>query len=196
MYYKFTKTDIDYLIENNFMVICDTREQQNQHILDYFDRKKIPYKKQKIDEGDYTAVITKCPEKGIYRDIYFKIAVERKNSVDEIASNLAEKTDTRDDIRLTRELRRAKEKGIKMFLIIEDEKGLKKIKTGDYRSRYNPVAFTGQFKSLQDQFLNGASFVNKADSGDEIFLTLKYGVRNFLKELDTDISPEENRKVE
>ncbi|AZV58847.1 molybdopterin-guanine dinucleotide biosynthesis protein A [Clostridium sp. AWRP] len=193
IHYKFSKTDIDKLLKENFMVLYDTREHENknQHILDYFDKKKIKYKKKKIDEGDYTAIITKRPEMGIYRDLYFPVAVERKNSVDELANNLSDKTDTHDDIRLVRELRRAKQKGIKMFLVIEDERGLKNIKTGNYRSLYKPVSFIARLKSLQDQFLNGTSFVNKADSGEEIFLTLKYGVRNFLKELDADISPKE-----
>ena len=173
------------------MILYDTREQINNHILEYFDIKKINYKKQKIDEGDYTAIITKCPKMGIFRDLYFPVGVERKNSVDELAGNLAEETDTRDDLRLTRELRRAKEKGIKMFLIIEDEHGRKNIKTGNYRSQYLPKSFMARLRSLQDQFLNGTAFINKNDSGEEIFGILNYAVRNFLKEGDFDISPEE-----
>lgn len=191
IHYKFTDTEIKKLLKENLMILYDTREQQNQHILDYFDSKKVPYKRKKIDEGDYTAIITKREEMGIYRDLYFPVAIERKNSIDELAGNLAEKTDTHDDIRLMRELRRAKEKGIKMFLVVEDERGLKNIKTGNYRSLYKPVSFMARLKSLQDQFLNGTSFVNKVDSGEEIFLTLKYGVRNFLKEGNLDIGPEE-----
>ena len=190
-HFKFTETEIKKLLKENLVIIFDTREQQNLHILDYFDLKKINYKKQKIDEGDYTAIITKCPKMGIYRDLYFPIGVERKNSVDELAGNLAEEKDTRDDLRLIRELRRAKEKGIKMFLVIEDEHGRKNIKTGNYRSLYKPVSFMARLRSLQDQFLNGTVFVNKNDSGEEIFGILKYSVRNFLKEGYMDIGPEE-----
>jgi hypothetical protein len=193
MYYKFSKSDIDKLLKENFMILYDTREHKNknQHILDYFDKEKIKYKKKKIDEGDYTAIITKREDMGIYRDLYFPVAVERKNSVDELAGNLAEETDTHDDIRLMRELRRAKEKGIKMFLVIEDENGRKNIKNGNYRSLYKSVSFMARLRSLQDQFLNGTVFINASDTGEEIFGILKYSVRNFLKELDTDISPEE-----
>ena len=173
------------------MILYDTREQQNLHILDYFDKSKINYKKQKIDEGDYAAIITKRPDMGIYRDLYFPIGVERKNSVDELAGNLAEETDTRDDLRLIRELRRAKEKGIKIFLVIEDENGRKNIKTGNYRSLYLPKSFMARLRSLQDQFLNGTVFVNKNDSGEEIFGILHYAIRNFLKGGFMDIGPEE-----
>jgi hypothetical protein len=191
VHYKLTDTEIKKLLTENLMIIFDTREQQNLHVLDYFDKKNIKYKRQKIDEGDYAAIITKRPEMGIHRDLYFKVAVERKNSVDELAGNLAEESDTRDDIRLVRELRRAKEKGIKMFLVIEDENGKRNIKTGNYRSLYKPVSFMARLRSLQDQYLNGTVFINSNDTGEEIFGILYYGVRNFLKEGNLDIGPDE-----
>lgn len=191
IFYKFTDTEINKLLKENLKIIYDTREQQNQHVLDYFDKNKIPYKKQKIDEGDYTAIITKCPEKGIYRDIYFPVAVERKNSVDELAGNLAEETDTRDDIRLIRELQRAKTKGIKIYLVVEDKDGMKHIKEGKYRSLYKPKAFLGRLSSIQDLYLHDTIFTDNASTGFEIYRKLYYSVRNFLKELDADLSPEE-----
>jgi len=195
-YYKLTDTEIKKLLAENLVILFDSREhdKKNQHILDYFDKKRINYKKQKIDEGDYTAIITKCEKMGIYRDLYFNIGVERKNSVDELAGNLAEETDTHDDLRLIRELRRAKEKHIKMFLVLEDENGRNNIKTGNYRSEYLPVSFMARLRSIQDQFLNGTVFVNKVDSGEEIYGILKYGVRNFLKEGHFDVSPEEEEE--
>lgn len=190
MHYRFTETEVNKLLKENLKVLYDTREQQNSHILEYFDRNKIPYKKQKIDEGDYTAIITKCPEKGIYRDIYFPVAVERKNSIDELAGNLAEETDTHDDIRLIRELQRAKTKGIKIYLIIEDKNGMENIKKGNYRSLYKPKAFLGRLSSIQDLYLYDTIFTENKNTGFEIYRKLYYSVRNFLKELDADISPE------
>jgi hypothetical protein len=190
MHYKFTDTEINKLLKENFTILYDTREQQNQHILDYFDKQKVSYKKQKIDEGDYTAIITKRPDMGIYRDLYFPAAVERKNSVDELAGNLSEKTDSRDDIRLIRELQRAKAKGIKMYLIIEDKNGMENIKKGNYRSLYKPKSFLGRLSSIQDSYLHDTIFVSSNDTGFEIYRKLYYSVRNFLKELSSDISPD------
>ncbi|MCD2345791.1 ERCC4 domain-containing protein [Clostridium guangxiense] len=190
MFYRFSESEIKKLLKENFQIIIDTREQQNQHILDYFDRNKILHKTKKLDEGDYTAIITKCPERGIYRDIYFPVAVERKNSVDELAGNLAEETDTHDDIRLIRELQRAKTKGIKMYLIIEDKNGMENIKKGNYRSLYRPKAFLGRLSSIQDLYLYDTIFTENKNTGFEIYRKLYYSVRNFLKELDADISPE------
>lgn len=196
MYYKFTDTEINKLMKENFMIIYDTREQKNQHVLDYFDSKKVPYKKKKIDEGDYTAIITKCHEMGIYRDIYFPVAVERKNSVDELAGNLSEKTDTHDDIRLIREFQRAKAKGIKISLIIEDKNGMENIKKGNYRSLYTPKAFLGRLSSIQDLYLQDTIFTDNQNTGFEIYRKLYYSVRNYLKELNADIGPEIKEAVE
>lgn len=189
-YYKFTDTEIKKLLKENFMILYDTREQVNQHVLDYFDKNKIQYKKQKIDEGDYTAVITKRPDMGIHRDIYFPVAVERKNSIDELAGNLAEDTDSRDDIRLIRELQRAKTKGIKMTLLIEDKDGMENIKKGNYRSLYKPQSLLGRLSSIQDLYLQDTIFTSNTNTGFEIYRKLYYSVRNFLKELSTDIGPD------
>lgn len=189
-YYKFSETEIKKLLKENFKIIIDTREQVNQHVLDYFDKNKIQYKKQKIDEGDYTAVITKRPDMGIHRDIYFPVAVERKNSIDELAGNLAEDTDSRDDIRLIRELQRAKTKGIKMTLLIEDKDGMENIKKGNYRSLYKPQSLLGRLSSIQDLYLQDTIFTSNTNTGFEIYRKLYYSVRNFLKELSTDIGPD------
>ena len=141
--YRFSDSEISKLLKENFMVLYDIREQKNQHILDFLDKKKIQYKKKKINEGDYTAIITAREDMGISRDLYFNIAVERKNSVDELASNLGEKReDYRDDIRLERELKRARQKGIMIYLVVEDKNGMENIEKGNYRSRYSSKALT------------------------------------------------------
>lgn len=182
MKFKFTDTEIKKLLKENFKIIYDTREQVNEHVLEYFDKVKVPYKKQKIDEGDYTAIITARPDMGIDRDMYFDVGVERKNSLEELAGNLAEKTDTRDDIRLERELMRAKAKGINIHLIVEDQDGLNKMINGKYNSQYSPKAFTGKFTSISDKYLRGTTFCGNRETGYHIYRILYYAVRNFLKD--------------
>lgn len=190
--YNFTETEINRLLKENFKILYDTREQVNDHILAYFDKQKLPYKRQKIDEGDYTAVITARPEMGITRDIYFPVGVERKNSVDELANNLVEKTDTRDDIRLERELIRAKMKGVKIFLVVEDPNGLENIIKGNYRSLYKPKAFMGRLTALQNRYIQNTVFTAPKDTGYHIYRLLYYAVRDFLKEGEIDINGTEN----
>ena len=179
---RFTDTEIKKLLKENFMILYDTREQVNEHILSGFDDLHFKYKKQKINEGDYTAIITARPDMGITRDMYFPVGVERKNSVDELAGNLAEKTDTRDDIRLERELIRAKSKDIDIYFVIEDPKGLQNIKNGNYRSEYKSKAFMGKFTSLLTRYTKGATFCSNTETAYHISRILYYSVRNFLKE--------------
>ena len=86
--YRFTDTEIKKLLKENLVILYDTREQKNDHILNVFNKKGIKCKREKIDEGDYIGIITARPEMGIYRDLYFNVAVERKNSVDELIGSI------------------------------------------------------------------------------------------------------------
>lgn len=190
--YKFTDTEIKKLLKENFLILYDTREQQNQHILDFLDKKKIKYKKQKINEGDYTAIITAREDMGITRDLYFNVAVERKNSVDELASNLGEKRDDyRDDIRLERELKRARQKGTMIYLVVEDKDGMENITKGNYRSQYSSTAFEAKLTSIEINYLKGIKFVDRAEAGRQILKILYYSVMEALKEKTEDITPVE-----
>ncbi|ADL53232.1 ERCC4 domain-containing protein [Clostridium cellulovorans] len=187
-YFKFSDTEIKKLLSENLVIVCDTNEQENSHILSYFTKKKVKYKKAKIPEGDYTAIITARPEMGIYRDLNFPVAVERKAHINEFIGNLMEETDSRDDIRLIREFQRAKVKGIKMFLMIEEKNGLENIKKGNYRSKFSVKAVLGRLSSIQDLYLSDTIFVPQEEAGFEIFRKLYYGVRNYLKELNPEIA--------
>jgi len=190
--YRFSDSEIKKLLKENFVILYDTREQQNQHILDFLDKKKIEYKKKKIDEGDYTAIITAREDMGISRDLYFNIAVERKNSIDELANNLGEKRDDyRDDIRLERELKRARQKGTMIYLVVEDRNGMENIESGNYRSQYSPKAFEGKLASIEINYLKGLRFVDKKDAGREILKILYYSVMEALKERTEDIKAEQ-----
>ena len=90
------------------MYIFDTREQKNQHIINYFKKNNIEYKIQKIDEGDY---------KIEGRD---NICIERKATLQEITSNIIQP-------RFKRELERSKVKGIHLIVLIENSSDINSI---------------------------------------------------------------------
>ena len=90
------------------MYIFDTREQKNQHIINYFKKNNIEYKIQKIDEGDY---------KFEGNDT---ICVERKGNINEIMANITQ-------ARFKRELERAKQKGVKLIVLIENSSNINSI---------------------------------------------------------------------
>jgi ERCC4-type nuclease len=112
--YSFTDKEIKELL-SGLVILVDTREQGNSHILKYFESHKIPHKKRKLDYGDYSAYLPKNEGLGIQRDIYLTAAIERKNSVDELAATIEERT------RFENELIRAQNSPF--VLLVEDSDG-------------------------------------------------------------------------
>jgi len=118
------------------MIICDSREKKNAHILQYFDRNGIAYKVRKMDVADYQT-------EGID-----KLVIDRKQNLDELATNL---TNPQDKGRFWREVRKAYRSGIKMIVLCEHGKGIRSIPdVVNWNSKYSPV--TGRI--LQDADLS------------------------------------------
>ena len=64
------------ILLSNLCIVVDTREQVNQHIISYFDKKKIKYTVRKLDQGDYSCYIESNEETiplGVIRDWYFGV---------------------------------------------------------------------------------------------------------------------------
>jgi ERCC4-type nuclease len=169
-HYKYTDKEMKELLRS-ITVLVDTREQQHQHILDYFDSKKIPYKFIKIEVGDYAVSLPANPELGIIRDMYFPIAVERKNSVDELVQSIKNR------VRFENELIRSKE--IKFILMVEDT--YENLVVGNYRSQYNPRALLASLKTFEARYGFTTVFVPRKFTGNYVFHHLYYHVRNCLK---------------
>ncbi|MBU3193487.1 ERCC4 domain-containing protein [Clostridium algidicarnis] len=172
--YNFTDTEIKKLLKENVVIIADTREQQNQHILDYFDKVKVKCISKKIDAGDYSIKLTAREDMGIYRDIYFPISIEKKNSVDELAASIKDRT------RFENEFIRAKGSGTKIHLLVEDTNGYENILTGNYRSLYESKAFMASLKTFESRYNFVTTYLDKKYSGDFIYRTLLYELREFL----------------
>lgn len=62
-------------------VFCDTREQENKHILSAFDKFGIKYEHKKMDFGDYSFSVQG-------RDFSLLCAVERKANIEEFYGNI------------------------------------------------------------------------------------------------------------
>lgn len=107
------------------MIICDTREKKNSHILDYFDLKGVPYTVAKLDTGDYMT------PGGL-------VTVDRKQNLEEMANNLCSPSH-----RFWREVRRAHDTGLKLIILIEDGHyhGIEDVKA--WKSKYTRV--TGRY---------------------------------------------------
>ena len=113
-------------------IVCvDSREQWTQgrsndtHISSYFDRHSIPY-------------IVKCLNVGDYTYEGSRIAVDRKQNLEEVARNLTNKSDSS---RFWREVRRAHQSGITLVVLVEHGPDIKTINdVAKWHSRWTGVS--------------------------------------------------------
>lgn len=174
MKYYYTEREIKQLLKQ-IVVLVDTREKENTHILNFFESKNIKYKEKKLSVGDYSFFVEKNAELNMQRDLYFDdtICIERKASLDELAGNLTAERD-----RFESELLRGNK--IKKFLLIENEQGYNDIINHNYRSQYAPKSYLGTLFSFQSKYNLDINFVRKEFSGNFIFSAIYYYFRNYL----------------
>lgn len=176
---KYTDSQIKVLLKN-LCIVIDTREQVNQHITSYFDKKKIKYIVRKLDQGDYSCFIESNEETkplDVTRDCYFddEIAIERKNSVNELIQSI------KDRDRFENEFCRLNKYKIKTHMIIEDVNGYRKLVTGDYRSEYKKESATASYETLMTRYDINAHFLDKDVTAYKIYKICYYHVYEILK---------------
>lgn len=162
------KQDIKEMV-NNIIVLVDTREQKNDHILEYFDKFNIKYKLQKLDYGDYSFMIAK--NKVVNYDIYFDniFVIERKNSIDELAGNFG-----KDRSRIKSEFSHLKMLDIKSYIFVEDNLFDKHIREGTYRSKFSPQSLYSSLKAFENKYNTMIRPISKQYIGSEIYNSFKY----------------------
>jgi len=173
--YYYTEKEIKAILDN-LIIIIDTREQDNKHIIDYFEKKKIAYETKKLETGDYSFAISENSELHINRKIYFSkcAIIERKANLDELAGNL-----TTDRQRIENELIRSTL--IQNFqILIEDVSAYENMITANYRSQYDAKAFLATFLSFASRFHFNFIFLDKKLSGNYIYHYFYYYLRNYL----------------
>lgn len=172
--YYFTESEQKKIL-SSITILIDTREQQNDHLTGYFNRKGIAWKSKKLDYGDYSFLLPAIPELGIMRDITFtnKIAIERKASLDELAGNL-----TQGRAAFESELIRAN--GCKMFLMVESGSWADLI-AGNYKSRYNSKSYLASLMAYIHRYGIGVIFTTKNDTGRIISSLFGYYLRELIK---------------
>lgn len=94
-------------------LIVDTREKRWEHIRAHLDKNGIEYTMKKLDVGDYQ--IEGKPN----------VVVDRKKNLSEISHNLL---NPKDRSRFWKEIRRAREQGVKLFILCEHGGKIKSIK--------------------------------------------------------------------
>lgn len=149
-------------------IICDTREQVNYNIISYLDAKHISYIERKLDVGDYAF---QCGGQTYETDV----AVERKANLDELAGNL-----TADRKRFEQEMIRAKARGTKVFLLIENA-SWQDIYAHDYKSKLEPKSMIGTLLSWQARYNVTILFCRSEESPKLIHGIFYYWLKNALE---------------
>jgi ERCC4-type nuclease len=152
-------------------------EQVNQHILSYFDKNRILHKKRALKTGDYCMMIESCPELGFLVDTYFtdELAIERKNSVKELAGNFA---NNQKDDRFMKELNRMI--NINNCYIVVENDSIDDIMNHNYDTDYNELSFFRTLLTWQKRCNFYLNFVNSENMGKFIYEICKNCLDNYI----------------
>lgn len=118
----------------NLTLLVDTREQDTKLFRKRLALIGLPYEREKLDFGDYSAMTT--TEDGTEYSLKDKVCIERKMSLDELCDCYCKGRG-----RFSREFERAKMCGAKLYLLVEDA-NWENVINHKYRSKMTPQALT------------------------------------------------------
>lgn len=106
--------------------VIDSREKKFEHIKSYFEKNGIDYAIRKLDVGDYQ--IEGQPG----------ISVDRKQNLQELSKNLM---NAKDHSRFWKEVRRAREQRVKLYVLVEHGGQIKSIEdVSKWSDKYSGVS--------------------------------------------------------
>lgn len=162
-------------------ILADTREQKWEHIRWALDNAGCPVERGKLDQGDYTAFVPMSAFPG-FQDVpglyslQDEVVIERKANLDEIAGNF-----TTGRERFEREFIRAKSKGVKVFLVIENANWAD-VLSHNYRSQLSPKSLMGSLLSWQAKYNVTIVFCRPEETARILYSTLYYWLKARLEE--------------
>lgn len=172
--YKYTDKEIDELV-SSMIILVDTREKVNEHIISSFDKNGITYKKKALEYGDYSFALPKNDALSIPRDMYFnkKVCIERKASLEEISGNLTKERD-----RFEKELSLAPKEKV---LLIESA-NYSDVANGNYNTQYNKKSFLASLHSFWFKY-NIPVFFMPDNKYSALFIKkyFEYYLKNYLR---------------
>ena len=177
-----------------FVLVIDSQEKENSHIIDFLHENNVFYIKRHLSFGDYSFE---------YMGLSFEnaIAIERKNSLEELSGNLFKWKD-----RFENEHMRSK--GARFHWMIESG-SVTNIYDAAYEAHYNKKgelvkadanAFIGKVLAMQSRYNFQIDFVNEKYIGKHIMNVFFYYLRNVMKliesrEYEMENIPGKERKV-
>lgn len=194
-----------------YKVIVDSREKCVNHILNVWDegfeekpshhdmyaKKKskysepIQYYKQDkgLKTGDFTIAVQL--KNGDVINFQDKVVVERKMGLNELCTNIYDSKSKDDEglNRFERELKRSKEQGIKVYLLVEQTDLYGKILSSkhfryDKASKVSPKSFLSKLEALLNRYDIHLVYCDKKESARIIHDKLYYFAREYLKNME------------
>ncbi len=163
--------DIDRCLESMTLLI-DSREQPTKRQKDRLEIIGLPYRRGKLDVGDYSCCCT-LPD-GTELDFSNRVVVERKMNLDELCMCFG-----RERQRFQREFERAKDSGIKVYLLVEDATW-EKIYNHRYKSQYNPKALEASIDAYRARYGMEVDFCKSEITGKRIHDILYRELKEYL----------------
>jgi ERCC4-type nuclease len=172
--FHYTDTEKKRILKDA-VILTDSREQRNEHILSAFDRFKTAHKTTALSFGDYSVMLLARLEAGITRDMYFdaEIVIERKADLDELAGNF-----TIGRERFKDEMIRAAD--ARKYLLVEQSGGYAAILSHQYKSKLSEKSFFATLLSFQARYGLNVIFCEPDKSADIIWGLLYYHMRTWL----------------
>jgi len=173
-HYRYTDTEIKAILKTA-VILTDTREKANDHIISGLDALKVAHKPIALSFGDYSIMLPANQEAGLYRDTFFDrdIIIERKANLDELAGNFSKHRE-----QFKNEMTRAG--GASKYLLIEQGGGYGAIINKQYRAQLSYRAFFASILSFQARYGLNVIFTGPDMSAEIIWGLLYYHVRGWL----------------
>lgn len=174
----------------SFRIITDTRERETSRSLQRYKSFGVPWERGKLDYGDYCYNATLPnghPLYDIHKPIYPCFAIERKESLTELAGNF-----TKGRERFKREFERAADNDARIFLLVENA-SWENLFAGKYRSKFHPAAFSASIVAWSIRYNLNIVFCKEETSGrlikEILFRDLKERLENgfYDKEKETAV---------
>lgn len=172
---KYTDTEIAKILKN-IIILVDSREKVNGHVLSYFDKHKIKYEIMALPSGDYSFALDAIPELDLPHKTYYynDVLLERKNSLNELASCFSHTRERFND-EWSRCYARRK------YLIVENNT-YEDIINNNYDTQYNSKSFLGSLHSFNAKYGLEVVFMPNANLTPVFILaTCQYYLRYLIK---------------
>lgn len=150
----------------DFIILTDTRQQKEKHILKEFDKQGIIHIRTGLSSADYMA-LRYNNERGFYLD--YSVLIDTKKDMEEIAGNLC---NVQSHERIKREIFRGKELGAKEFIFLINGGKIKTIddlqKWSSKRTKVKGETLLKIFKTMSQRYDVKFVITPRAKMGEKI----------------------------